>query len=97
MWVHSQCLQREIDASTSCVCSTCRAEYRTKLNVQFDRTMCIWLAMLAILLLDEAIIIATTRMPLGVGLWFLVVDVVYGFYLSRYMQAERRIVLVRST
>ena len=57
--------------------------------------------MLAILLLDEALIIATTRMPVRVGLWFLFVDVAYGFYfyLSRYMymQSERRIVLVRST
>ena len=56
--------------------------------------------MLAILLLDEALIIATTRMPVRVGLWFLFVDVAvaYGFYfyLSRYMymQSERRIVLV---
>ena len=97
MWVHKGCLQQEIDSTRTSVCSTCRKEYRTKIEMKWDFTMCLWLVMLCVLLLDEALIVASTRMPMRAGLWFVAVDIAYGAYLCRYVQDHHRIVLVQGT
>ena len=97
MWVHSECLRAEIAAMPATVCPTCKGTYATELNVKFDFSLILWIAMLALLLLDEALIIASTHMPWHVGLWFFVVDLMYGCYLGQYVASRHCTVLVERT